>query len=95
MGLIFCVDPEVEASYLDEKKYIFQHIYQEKRKRLAFIIYHIHTVMYLFPNCSKGWNYHSNCFTYLNTGEKNKAQNYQISFATVFLFSSYICVYVS
>lgn len=87
MALIFCVDPEVEASYLDEKIYI--------EERLAFIIYHIHAVICLFPNCSKGWNYHPNCFTYLNTGEKNKAQNYQIPFATVFLFSSYICVHVS
>ena len=33
MGLIFCVDPEVEASYLDEKKiYILAYLSGEEKE---------------------------------------------------------------
>lgn len=86
-GLDIHVGPREERSQLfryREKK-IFLHIYQGKRKRLVFIFSHVHVIR-LFPNCSKGWNYHTNLFIYLHTVEKNEAQIYQLFLPPFSLF---------
>lgn len=60
MGLILCVCPRQKRTQL---------FGQGKRRKLAFILYHIH-IIHVFPNCSKVWNYHFNHLTYLNTDRK-------------------------